>query len=46
MSALHRRILMFKDLSMLKKLWDWATLAEISQKLDQYEAQLKIQELK
>lgn len=30
----------------LKKLWDWATLAEISQKLDQYEAQLKIQELK
>jgi hypothetical protein len=30
----------------LKKLWDWATLAEISQKLDQYESQLKIQELK
>lgn len=30
----------------LKKAWDWATLTEISQKLDQYEAQLKIQELK
>lgn len=30
----------------LKKLWDWATLAEISKKLDEYEAQLKIQELK
>lgn len=42
MSALWR-MQMFK---WLKKLWDWATLAEISQKLDQYEAQLKIQKLK
>lgn len=30
----------------IKKLWHWATLREISQKLDQYEAQLKLQELK
>ena len=30
----------------LKKAWDWATLAEISRKFDEAEAQLKLEALK